>query len=141
MEDVTETERTTERDRAKEHEFLEEKSLHKRHLIVAAHTMSMVYFDFVLKGADIMQINSETHHPILTSRLFSRGTDSMKASYILLFFALFFTMSLRNVARSWSRHKEREREGEGEGEIEIEREGEREGERDRDRERARERHR
>ncbi|KAG7279898.1 hypothetical protein CRUP_016225 [Coryphaenoides rupestris] len=38
-------------------------------------------------------------HLTSPSALFSRGTDSMKASYILLFFALFFKMSLRNVAR------------------------------------------
>lgn len=39
--------------------------------------------------------------PPLTSRDFSRGTDSTNCSYSLLFLALFFTMSLRNVARSW----------------------------------------
>lgn len=41
----------------------------------------------------------------LTSSDLSKGTDSMKVSYILLFFALFFTMSLRNVARSWIKTK------------------------------------
>lgn len=39
----------------------------------------------------------------LTSSDLSKGTDSMNDSYILLFLALFFTMSLRKVARSWER--------------------------------------
>lgn len=42
-----------------------------------------------------------------TSRDFRRGTHSMKASYILLFFALFFTISLWNVARSWKGSNQR----------------------------------
>lgn len=39
---------------------------------------------------------------IRTSRDFKRGTHSMKASYVLLFFALFLTISLWKVARSWA---------------------------------------
>lgn len=41
-----------------------------------------------------------------TSRDFRRATDSMKASYILLFFALFLTISLWNVARSCEKNRE-----------------------------------
>ncbi len=46
------------------------------------------------------------YNHFLTSSDLSSGTDSIKHSYILLFFALFFTTSLRNVARSWSTHTE-----------------------------------
>lgn len=59
---------------------------------------------FFLKVSDMKQevkIAANQQEADLTSSDLSKGTDSMKVSYILLFFALFFTMSLRNVARSW----------------------------------------
>lgn len=58
------------------------------------------------QGGHISATCITVHLPLLTSRDFSRGTDSTNCSYSLLFLALFFTMSLRNVARSWWCHRQ-----------------------------------